>query len=695
MRWARSIPDLLVTRRGAWAALASAAAVLAAILGFLGGAEPGRGGAAPDDAESTRVARLLDRFPGADEQSLLVVATRGDSADLTPADLESLRRLEVELRAVGPVAPVQVSADRQAALIAVPVTVSTDDALTRATVDGLRDLVREQGPPGLSLSVTGGPAFGVDIAASFDGADLTLLLVTVLIVAVLLVVTYRSPVLWLVPLAVVGAADRAAGTVTAALGSALGLHFDAGIISVLVFGAGTNYALLLISRYREELMTRSDHRRALATAWREVAPAIVASNATVVLSLTTLAIAVIPSTRGLGVSAAVGLLVALAAVLLVLPAALALAGRRAFWPRIPVPGSPARDGRLWRTVAAAVVRRPALTIGVGAVALAAMTTGLVGTSVGIDQAERFRSTSESAAGLEVLAEHFDPGEAQPLVVVARSTDTDRVVAAVEAVDGVRAARPAGTSGDGALARVSVISAYSPGTPSSVRQVSELRDAVHAVPGADALVGGETAVDVDARLGNHRDLLVIAPLVLAVSGLVLLVLLRSLAGPILLLAVNVASAAAAIGAGSWLSRRLLGVDALDVQVPLLAFLFLVALGIDYTIFLVHRVRAEATARATRDAVVEAVARTGTVISSAGVVLAGVFAGLGVLPLVTLGQLGLIVGVGVLVDTLLVRTLLVPALIGLLGERMWWPAAPAGRLREGGHDDVSSPTAAGAR
>jgi RND superfamily putative drug exporter len=239
--------------------------------------------------------------------------------------------------------------------------------------------------------------------------------------------------------------------------------------------------------------------------------------------------------------------------------------------------------------------------------------------------------------------------------------------------------PAGTTDDGSLTKIRVISEYGPSTTQSLDQIAALRDAVHAVDGADAVVGGAVATDLDAREGGQRDLLLIAPLVLAVSVVVLLILLRSVIAPVLLLLVNVASALAAIGAGAWLSRVLFGQPALDLQVPLLAFLFLVALGIDYTIFLVHRARAEASVHGTRDGMVEAIAHTGGVITSAGIVLAAVFAALGVLPLVTLGQLGLIVGVGVVVDTLVVRTVIVPAIFALVGDRIWWPGRPAVRSR----------------
>lgn len=255
----------------------------------------------------------------------------------------------------------------------------------------------------------------------------------------------------------------------------------------------------------------------------------------------------------------------------------------------------------------------------------------------------------------------------------RADHLDRVTAAVAAVPGVTSARPSGQTSDGtpALAGLTVVTDADPGSTRARDLVAAVRDAAHGVSGADALVGGQQATDLDARTGNSRDLTVIAPLILLVSALVLLALTRSIVAAGLLLGVNTLSALATIGAGAWIGRHLVGWPALDLQVPLLAFLFLVALGIDYTIFLVHRARAEARVHGTRQGMVRAVAGTGAVISSAGIVLAAVFAALGVLPLVTLGQLGLIVGLGVVLDTLMVRTVLVPAIFGLLGDRIWWP------------------------
>lgn len=648
--------------------------VLVALFGVFGNAKaPARAGQAPVGSESTQVSELLAEFPNADRQSVLVVSSREDGGSLTASDLTDLEGLlpvigaQTAADATGPL----VSEDGRAALLIAPITVGADNAETAGVIKALRSELAAHAPAELTLQLTGEPVFGADVASAFDGADFTLLLVTILIVAVLLILTYRSPVLWLIPLTVVALADGLAGRVTAAAGSLWNLEFDAGIISVLVFGAGTNYALLLISRYREELQQTDDDRRALSRAWQKTAPAILASNVTVVLALLTLVFATIPMTRGLGIPAAIGLLIALASVLLVLPPLLAVCGRRVFWPFIPGPGDSGGQGGMWRAVASRVSNRPLASLLAGLTLLAVMAAGLFGTSVGLDQMAKFRVQSESAAGLQTLSAHFPPGMAQPIYVVADSAAADQIVAAA----GTVGAHPAGQTTSGSLTKIVLTSDYSPRSEQSLDQIAELREAVAAVPDANALVGGAVATELDARAGNLHDLLLVAPLVLLVSFLVLVVLLRSLVAPVLLLLVNLASAVAAIAAGAWLSRVLFDQQALDLQVPILALLFLVALGIDYTIFLVHRARAEAAHLGTRAGMVEAVAHTGGVITSAGIVLAGVFAALGVLPLVTLGQLGLIVGVGVLVDTLVVRTVIVPAIFSLVGDRMWWP----GKLR----------------
>lgn len=686
-RWAggvnralRSLPDRLTSRRGAWISLALVALAVTLLFGLFGRASaPAGNDVAPPSSESARVAEIVASFSGADRQTILVVASRADGAKLTQSDLTALGALGPVVAEAGgtDAAGPFPSDDGEAAVLQTKINTADKDAAT-SSVKEVRTAIAGHPIDGVRVQVTGGPAFGVDIAGAFAGADFTLLLVTIGIVALLLIVTYRSPVLWILPLTVVAIADQLAAKATAAIGGALALQFDAGIVSVLVFGAGTNYALLLVSRYREELARTASHRMALADAWRGTVPAIFASNITVVLSLSTLVLAAIPGTRGLGIASAVGLLIALVSVLFFLPPLLAVCGRRVFWPFVPRVGDTRRTGRGWRAVAVRVVRRPWIPLVGGAVLLTVMAAGLLGTTVGLSQVDKFRVASESAAGLEVLGAHFPAGEAQPMVVVAETAHATEVQRAIGDVDGVVRVTPAGT--DGSLTRILVTGEPAPGTPASLDLVRDVRAAAHGVADADALVGGAVASDLDARDGNLRDFLLIVPLVLAVSLVVLIVLLRALFAPVLLLIVNAASAAAAIGAGGWLSRTLFGWGALDLQVPLLAFLFLVALGIDYTIFLVHRTKAGVRTLGTREAMVEALAATGGVITSAGLVLAGVFAALGLLPLVTLGQIGVIVGIGVLVDTFVVRTLMVPAIFALVGDRMWWPS----RLRQSSAD-----------
>lgn len=670
----------LTSRRGAWVTLLITLVAMVIGFGLFSQAKAPEGiSPAPADAESSRVSEILSEFPDADRQSVLTVATRVDGEKLTHADQQRLQELATTIDAANP----QWSDDGEAAVIVSTITVGESNTETAEVINDLRHDLQQQAPAGIVLQTTGGPAFGADVASAFDGANFTLLAVTIAIVAVLLIVTYRSPVLWLIPLLVVGLADGLAGRVTAYLGETFALEFDTGIISVLVFGAGTNYALLLISRYREELTRSEDHRLALARAWRATFGAIAASNVTVVLSLLTLVLAVIPGTHGLGVTSAAGLLIAALSVLFMLPPLLALVGKKVFWPFIPAPATEDTPPRrsVWRGIATRVQNRPWVSLAAGIGVLAVMSVGLVGTSVGLTQVEKFRVASESAAGLETLSEHYAPGEAQPYTVIADSDETGPLLEAINELDGVVRAHPVAENAEGDLVQLMVTGEYAPGTPESLELVEQLRQVTGEHPQAHALVGGGIATDFDARTGNTDDVFFMVPLILAVSFIVLIGVTRSLLAPVLLLLVNVGSALAAIGAGAWLSRTLFDQPALDLQVPLLAFLFLVALGIDYTIFLVHRARTEASVLGTRAGMREAVTHTGAVITSAGIVLAGVFAALGVLPLVTLGQLGLIVGLGVIVDTVLVRSVIVPALFGVIGERIWWPGRPASQVREG--------------
>ncbi|WP_335339015.1 MMPL family transporter [Microterricola viridarii] len=463
-----SLPDRLTSRRGAWVSLTLVLLAIVALFGMLSGAEAPAGvSASPANSESAQVKALSEQFAGSDEGSVLVVATRDDGGTLTDADMAALTALVPGIDSVTGHEASQpfTSEDGQAAVIQTSITLGEDNTATAQTVKALRGELADNPIDGITAQVTGGSAFGADIAASFEGADFSLLMVTIGIVALLLILTYRSPVLWLIPLVVVAIADRLASLVTNTAGTALGLEFDSGIISVLVFGAGTNYALLLISRYREELLKTENHRHALAAAWRGTAPAILASNVTVVLSLITLVFAVIPGTRGLGISSALGLLIALVAVLFALPPLLAVCGRGVFWPFVPRPGQEkSARPRFWGTVASRVVARPVVAIVAGGALLAIMATGLFGTTIGLNQTEKFRVASESAVGLETLSEHFPAGESQPMIVIANADSVDEVRTAAADVPGVIRVTPLGESEDGTLGKLMVVGESGPGTP---------------------------------------------------------------------------------------------------------------------------------------------------------------------------------------------------------------------------------------
>ena len=683
-RLAARIAGALTGRRSAWVMLAVFVALLVAMAGGLRGAGPAAGmDALPETSESSRAAAIADTMEGNRYQPVFAVVTRDDGAALTAEDTAAIETLTADLAevsgrdAVGPM-PAE---DGEADLVMTTVDSEADKDAIDAMITDLRAAADESAPEQLTVSVTGGPAVGSDIRGAFSGANFTLLAVTIAVVAVLLLLTYRSPILWLVPLSIVALADGAAGALTSMLGEQFALAFDAGVISVLVFGAGTNYALLLISRYREELRGHEDHRAALRTAWIRTAPAIIASNVTVVLALMTLLAAVMPATRGLGIAAAAGLLVALVAVLFPLTALLAVVGRKVFWPFVPKADTSAdaatrRDDTEhgpFAAVARTVTKRPAFAAVISVLIMAVLATGLIGTRVGLSQDEQFASANESSTGFAAMAEHYGAGESAPHQIVVHEDSAEAAVTAAETVPGIDRASVTGTTPDG-WAVLSAVGTAQPESPAAIDEAEGLRDTLHDLSGADALVGGTTASAMDVRADSTRDLLVVAPMILAVVLIVLMGLLRAVVAPLVLLTVNVVSSIAAIGLGLWAGRLLFEIPALDVTVPLLAFLFLVALGVDYTIFLVHRARHEAAEHGTKNGMVRAVGSTGVVITSAGVVLAAVFAALGVLPLVVLGQLGLIVGLGVLLDTLLVRTVLVPSLFALIGDRMWWPSKP---------------------
>jgi RND superfamily putative drug exporter len=677
--WER-IGDIVSNRRS-WVLALVVAALGGALLGLI----PQSGSAEqspvvlPATAESVRAADVIKAFPGGDTAPVLLVISRADGADLSPEELGAAQQARDRMSAVtgvvaAPGPPMIPATDGKAAVAPVALSPDLTGFALSDTVTSLRDAARDGLPDPLIANVTGGPAFGADIANSFAGANINLLAVTGAVVALLLIITYRSPVLWLVPLLVIAFADRIAAVTGAAVAEAAGLGGDgstSGITSVLVFGAGTNYALLLISRYREELRREPAHRQALRTAVRFAGPAIVASNATVVLALLSLLLASSPTTRSLGVQAASGLVVGAVFVLLVLPPLLALFGPKLFWPFIPRAGSAEiTTTGAWHRVADWVSGHAGRVTVASTLVLGGLATGLIGIPVGLSLIDQFRVRADSVDGFTTLSAHFPGGLTDPTRVIARTADTDAVQAAIAATPGIASVTPAGLSDTG-LSQWQVVLDAAPASDAAFDTVVALRDSVRQAD-PDALVGGSDATALDTKDVAIRDRWVVIPAILVVVLAVLFVLLRAVLTPLVLVATTTLSTLAALGMGGWVSVHLLGFPALDNTTPLFAFLFLVALGVDYTIFLVTRAQEETPQHGTRGGIVRAVSATGAVITSAGIVLAAVFAVLGVLPLIALTQLGIIVGLGILLDTFVVRTVVIPALFTLIGPAIWWPA-----------------------
>jgi putative drug exporter of the RND superfamily len=688
------LPALAARRRTALLTLALAALAVVGVflLPVPEPAAPDSSQGLPDSYASVQVEKLQAQLPDADVAPALVVYSRSDGAPLGDPALGAVRgraQALAPLAVGGQVPPPQVAPDRTVAVLAVPLRTDPDPDQAQGTVDAVEKVraTAAQGlPDGVRAQVTGGPAFTADLNAVFEGADSRLLLVTVLVVAALLLVTYRSPVLWIVPLVVVATAEQVTLRLVDVVLPRLDLASNGattGITSVLVFGAATDYALLLIARYREELRRTESRYAAMGDALRRTTEAIVASGTTVVLAVLTLLLATVEGNRALGVAAAVGVVVAMLAALVVLPAALVLCGRGLFWPFVPRFGSAPTEGRLWGRLGERVARRPRLVV-LGSVAvLLALATGALGAGTGLSQTEQFRVKPEAVLGAETLARAFPAGTTDPVVVTTTPAAAERVAAAARGVDGVASAE-VGRSGGG-VAEVSVVLAAEPGTAASDGTIRDLRRVLADVPGAQAAVGGGVAAVLDLKDAYAHDVRVILPLILVLVGVVLVILLRGLVAPLLLVLTVIASYLASLGAAWLLFEHVLGFPALDSGVVLLSFLFLVALGVDYNIFLVTRAREDAAVLGSTAGMLRALRVTGGVITSAGVLLAAVFAVLGVLPLITLTQIGIIVCVGVLLDTLLVRTVLVPALAFTLGDRFWGPGRPGRGVPHAGADE----------
>lgn len=626
-------------------------ALLLLILGIgamsLGGVEQPNAGthSLPSDAESTRVANIqaeVQEASGAGESQAAIVFFSGD----VRTHMDELQKLASDL---GPVIPNEAG---DGAIV--PYNVESTSSSQNATeVEDLRARLTDGAPEGVTVQVTGPAAIRADLASVFEGANFLLLGVTAAIVALLLIATYRSPILWILPLLVIGIADRVAATVFTYVLDATGLSWNestSGILSVLVFGAGTNYALLLISRYRDELTRHEDRFAAMAAAWLPTLKAVTASATTVILGVLCLLLSSVPNTRGLGLASATGIIIAWLFALFVLPGVLVTFGRWVFWPRRPEVGTEPNH-KLWDRVGDLVGARPKLVTAVSLLLLAVCASGYFHISTGLTQSDQFLDTPESISAGTELEEKFPEQSATPTIIATRDADAVR--------QALPDARETGAANGWTLFQSSA-------------DFSQLRGQL---PG-ETYVGGSDAQLADEESAAADDRRTIFPLVLALVCGALILMLRSLLAPLIMVASVLLTNVAALGLGWWVSHYIFGFDRFASTTPLFAFVFLVALGIDYTIFLITRAREDARSVGTRRGVLTALSATGGVITSAGILLAAVFAALGVLPLVVLAQLGITVFIGVLLDTLIVRTVLVPALVQLLGEKFWWPAHPAG-------------------
>lgn len=652
----------------------------------------------PETSEVVRAEAAIAEMPDADGTAAVIVYTI-ESGEFTDDQLvwlqgefdpviqmpagganeKFLDYTNVELMGEPFVPPAEVSEDNTTAVITIPMDEIEDNEPRNERVAELREIAKEDIPDGMVVYVTGPEGFQADLAGVFEGADFVLLGATVVIVIVLLLFTYRSPVLWIVPLAVVGTADGMAGQIGRNVAAFFGITADGsitGILSVLVFGAGTNYALLLIARYREELLAIEDRHEAMARAVKGAGPAILASGGTVALALLTLSFAELGQNRALGLVCASGIVVAMIAALGVLPAAIVVFGRGLFWPFVPKLGGVNKsETGWWAKLGAGVSKRPATVAIVGVGILVALTAGASGIKIGLPETEQFRVKPEAVFGIEVLSEAFPAGASSPTQVVANNEAADAVVEAALTLDVVANAEVVNSNDQ--QSRIDVVLDAEGGSDEAYAAIEDLRETVQAVPGAEALVGGDDARRLAVRDAYVADQWLVIPLILILVFIVLVILLKALLAPILLLASVVLSFFSALGASWLLFTEVFGMTGLDFSVFLYSFLFLVALGVDYNIFLVSRAREEtaklsaSTRQPTRQAMIKALGTTGGVITSAGILLAAVFAVLGVLPLIALFQVGVIVGIGVLIDTLLVRTVVVPAFAFLTGDKFWWP------------------------
>ncbi|MFJ5934898.1 MMPL family transporter [Streptomyces sp. NPDC093071] len=661
----------------------------------------------PRSAESTKVIEAQKAFRTSESVPAIVVWTAKDGGALSPGTAADATRALASLSGrpgiAGPPSPALASEDGEALRAVVPLRPDLGDALpdTLASVRKAAAAV-----PGTTVWLAGPAATQADLSGAFSGIDGLLLGVALIAVLLILLVVYRSVLL---PLMIIVGAVFALGLACAVvyvLADADLVRVDGqvqGILSILVIGAATDYALLLAARYREELTAPgADRFAAMRKALRRSFEPIVASAATVALALIALLASDLSNNRALGPVGAIGIVCAVLSALTFLPAALVLTGRAAYWPARPktlpegADGTAAKGGQaVWHRIADVVDRAPrkvwAITLA-GLLACAAFAPALNSRGVPFD--EIFVNDAPSVAAQETLGRHFPGGAGNPAVIIADAGAATRVAAAAGDVEGVDSAFPVDATGrpapgkplvvDGRV-RIDATLADAADSDAARETLARLRTAVHAVPGADALVGGSTAQQYDTQRTAARDRALIVPVVLAIILVILVALLRSLVLPLLLVATVALNFAATLGVSALVFEHVFGFTGTDSSVPLYGFVFLVALGVDYNIFLMSRVREESLRHGVREGVRIGLTATGGVITSAGVVLAATFAALGVIPLAFLVQIAFIVAFGVLLDTLVVRSLLVPALVRDLGPKAWWPGALSRLPKEG----VSAP------
>jgi RND superfamily putative drug exporter len=638
----------------------------------------------PGSSESVKELTLAKRFPSGERFTAVTVVRR--NTGLNPGDLAAVARVRASLAASPPVTGsraviVKVSPDHTTALLIVNLNPGGEETLLKSSVQQVESRLVPLRSRGLTVKVSGPAGFSRDAVNVFSSINGTLLLATAGLVFVLLIIIYRSPIFWFIPLFSVLMAEafsRFCGWAIAEAGVTVNGQ-SAGILPVLVFGAGTDYALLLVARYREELRRHESPVRAMRQALRRAGPAVVASGSTVIVALLCLSLAEVNGTSGLGPIGAMGIAVAMLAMLTLLPAGLVIGGRRAFWPFIPRLGSDGADEThgFWRRVGERVAARPRRVWVLTAVLLGVGCLGITSFSSGLTNTQDFRGAVDSVQGQRLIAKAFPAGSNAPTDVVVRNVETlPAVQRAVRAVPGVAAVGATELGRPGA--RFSVILTPDPYSTDAENLIPRLRAAAHAA-GATALVGGPTAQQRDYDTAAAHDNRLIVPIVLLVVFLILILLLRAVTLPLLLIATVILSFGAALGISAAIFTHVFGYPGETSTLPLLAFIFLVALGVDYNIFLMARTREETLRHGARDGMLRGLAVTGGVISSAGIVLAGTFTMLATLPLKTLTELGFTIAFGVLLDTFVVRTLLVPALVFDGGARVWWPSALARRPR----------------